>query len=133
MSATGASATLTPVLSSKIPYLILESSKIRTVLTLESSKIGTVLNLETSLIFPFFLTMLRIRIFFIPDPNFFHSWSRVKNIPGSGSAPKNLSILSQKIGSKLSEISSGMFIPEPDLDFLFIPDPGSSGEGVSCA
>jgi hypothetical protein len=60
----------------------------------------------------------RIRIFSIPDPG-------VKKIPGSGtaSASKNLSILTQKCVSKLSEISSGMFIPDPDLDFLPIPDP----------
>ncbi len=32
--------------------------------------------------------------------------------------------LTQKIVSKLSEIS-GMFIPDPDLDFLTIPDPGT--------
>ncbi len=33
---------------------------------------------------------------FIPDPNFFHTGSRVKKIPGSASASKNLSILTQK-------------------------------------
>ncbi len=44
---------------------------------------------------------------FIPDPNFFHP----------GSALKNLSILAQKIVSKLSEIWSGLFIPDPDHDF----------------
>jgi hypothetical protein len=74
--------------------------------------------------------VLRIRdvypgseFFPIPDPE-----SRVKKIsdPGSGSASKsNLSILTQKIVSKLSEIWSGMIIPDPDLDFLPIPDPGS--------
>jgi hypothetical protein len=39
---------------------------------------------------------------------------------------KNLSILAQKIVSKLSEIRLGIFIPDPDLDFLPIqdPDPG---------
>ncbi len=40
--------------------------------------------------------------------------------PGS----ENLSILTQKIVSKLSEIWSKMFIPAPDLDFLPIPGPG---------
>jgi hypothetical protein len=42
----------------------------------------------------------------IPDPNFFHPRSSVKKIPdpGSASASKNLSILAQKIVSKLSEI-----------------------------
>jgi hypothetical protein len=40
----------------------------------------------------------------------------------------NFSVLTQKIGSKLSEILSGMFFPnpDPDLDFLPIPDPGSA-------
>jgi hypothetical protein len=43
---------------------------------------------------------------FIPDPNIFHPGSRVKKIPGSGSASasKNLSILTQKIVFKLPEI-----------------------------
>ncbi len=45
---------------------------------------------------------------FIPDPNFFH--------PGSGS--KNLRILTQKIVSALSDIWSGLFIPDPDPDFF---------------
>ncbi len=48
----------------------------------------------------------RIRIFSIPDPH--------QNI---------VSILTQKIVSKLSEIWSGLFIPDPD--FLPIPDPES--------
>jgi hypothetical protein len=62
---------------------------------------------------------------FIPDPNFFHHGSRVKKLPdpGSASASKNLSILTQNIVSKLSEILSGMFVPDPDFDFLPIPDP----------
>jgi hypothetical protein len=62
-------------------------------------------------------------LFQIPDPNFFHPGSRVKKIPGSAFTSKNSSILTQKIVSKLSEISSKMFIPNPDLDFLPIPDP----------
>ncbi len=51
---------------------------------------------------------------FVPNPNFFHP----------GSASKNLSILTQKIVSKLSEIWSGLFIPDPDPAFLPIPYPG---------
>ncbi len=43
---------------------------------------------------------------------------------GSGSASENLSILTQKIVSKLSEIWSGMNISNPDLDFLPISYPG---------
>jgi hypothetical protein len=56
-----------------------------------------------------------------PDSNFFH--------PDPGSASKNLSILTQKIVSKL--------FPDPDPDFLtsWIPDPGGkkapdSGSGT---
>ncbi len=60
----------------------------------------------------------------ISDPNFFHHGSGVKKIPGSGSASKKLRILTHKIVSKLSEILSRMFIPDPDLDFLPISDPG---------
>jgi hypothetical protein len=47
--------------------------------------------------------------------------SRVKNIqdPGSGSASKNLSILIKKMVSKLLEIWSGMFIPDPGFDFFY--------------
>jgi hypothetical protein len=60
----------------------------------------------------------RIRIFSIPDPG-----SRVKKIPdpGSGSASKNLSIVTQKnFFQELGKIR----IRIPDLDFLPIPDPG---------
>ncbi len=65
-------------------------------------------------------------IFSIPDPG-----SRVDKIPypGSGSAPKNLSIFDPKTNSMFSEIRSGIFIPESwilDLDFFSsrILDPG---------
>ncbi len=54
---------------------------------------------------------------FIPDPNFFFP----------GSASKNLSIFSKKMVSKLSEISSELFIPDSDPDFLPVLDPGSKG------
>ncbi len=64
---------------------------------------------------------------FIPDPGteFFpsripdHKDSRITKIPGSrvASASKNLSILPQKIVSRLSEIWSGMFIPDPDTGY----------------
>ncbi len=59
---------------------------------------------------------------FVPDPNFFHPvdpGSRVRK--NFEFASKNLSILTH---SKLSEIWSGMFIPNLDLNFLLIPDPG---------
>jgi hypothetical protein len=42
--------------------------------------------------------------------------------PGSASALNYLSILSQKIVSKLSELLAGLFIQDPD--YLPIPDPG---------
>ncbi len=50
-----------------------------------------------------FPSRIRLQIFSILDP---------------GSATKNLSILTQKIVSKISEIWSGSFIPDPDPDFL---------------
>ncbi len=64
-------------------------------------------------------------LFRIPNTNIFHHGSRVKKIPGSAS--KNLSIITQKIVSNLSEIWAKMFIPDPDLDFYLsrIPDSGS--------
>ncbi len=56
---------------------------------------------------------------FIPDPKFFH--------PGSASV--NLSILTKKKDSKLSEIWSGLFIPPGYRSrFLPNPDPGSRGQ-----
>ncbi len=63
-----------------------------------------------STFFPSQIPDSRIKIFSVRDP-----WS--------GSASKNLSILAQKMISKLSEIWSGFFIPDPDPDFLAIPDP----------
>ncbi len=51
---------------------------------------------------------------------------RIFSIQDPGSASKNFSILTQKIVSKLSEIRSGLFIPDPDPGFISIPaDPGS--------
>ncbi len=55
----------------------------------------------------------QIWIFSIPDPIF--------SVPDPGSASENLSIWSQKIVYKLSEISSGLFIPNPDTDFFTLP------------
>jgi hypothetical protein len=58
-----------------------------------------------------FILVLRIQIFSIPDP---------------GTTSKNSSILTQKIGSQLLEYDSGCSsrIPDPDPEFLSIPDPG---------
>ncbi len=45
--------------------------------------------------------------------------NRIFSIPDPGSASKNWSILAQKMVSKLSEIWSGLFIPDPNfLPFL---------------
>ncbi len=55
--------------------------------------------------------------------------SRIFSIADPGSASKNLSILTQKIVCNLSEIWSGLFIPDSDPDFLPIPDPGQKGTG----
>ncbi len=67
----------------------------------------------------------RIRIFSIPDPNFFYPGSRIWIFSISDPNQRILSILTQKIVSELSEIWSGLFVPDPDPDFLPIPDPGS--------
>jgi hypothetical protein len=65
---------------------------------------------------------------FIPDPNFFYPGTRVKKIPGSWIwiriRIKEFKYFNPKMVSKLSEILSVMFIPDPDFDFLPIPDPG---------
>jgi hypothetical protein len=70
----------------------------------------------------------RIRTVSIPDPGSELSPSR---IPDPGSASKNLSILNPKKTKKLF-LSSRKYdpgcssrIPDPDADFLPIPDPGS--------
>ncbi len=53
---------------------------------------------------------------------------RIFSIPVPVSASKNLGILTQKMVSRLSKLWSGLFIPDPDSDFLPIPDPGSRGQ-----
>ncbi len=62
--------------------------------------------------------MLRM---FIPDPNFFHPEYGVKKIPGSRT--KEFKNINLKNCFPAIEIWSGMFVPDPDLDFLTIPDP----------
>ncbi len=65
-----------------------------------------------------------IRIF--PSRIFiFPSGSRIQifSIPDPGIRIKEQKYLTQKILSKLSEIWSGLVIPDPDPDFLPIPDP----------
>ncbi len=68
----------------------------------------------------FFHPGSRIRLFFIPDPNFF--------LPGSRIHIKELKYFNPKIVFKLSQIWSGLFFPDPDPNFLPIPDPGSRGQ-----
>jgi hypothetical protein len=75
------------------------------------------------------LAVLLISGMFIPDPGseFFPFRIRIFFISEPGFATKDLSILTQKNLSKLSETLSGLFILIPDPDFLPIPDPGSRG------
>ncbi len=65
-----------------------------------------------------------------PGSDFFPSRIRIFPIPDPGSASKNLSTLTQKIVSKLSEIWSGLFIPDPDpgSGSWFFNHPGSRGQ-----
>ncbi len=67
---------------------------------------------------------------FIPDPGSEYCPSKIRtfSIPDHGSASKNWSVLTKKMVSKLSVMWSGLFIPDPDPDFLPIPDPGSRGQ-----
>ncbi len=51
---------------------------------------------------------------------FFHPGSWIPDMHQRNSA--------QKMVSKISEIRSGLFIPDPDPDFLPIPDPGYRGQ-----
>ncbi len=69
----------------------------------------------------------RIRIFSIPDPNFAHPGSRIRIFPFRIPDPLQ-SILTQKIFFKLSEIWSGLFMPDPDLGPLIFTHPGSRGQ-----
>ncbi len=55
---------------------------------------------------------------FNPDPNFFHPGSRIRI------QEFKYSIFNPKMVSMLSEIWFGLFIPDPDPDFLPISDPG---------
>jgi hypothetical protein len=70
---------------------------------------------------------------FISDPNFSIPDPRLKRfrIPDPDRQLKIEVLLTPKIVSKLSEIRSGMFIPDPDLDFLSILDPRSGTATLS--
>jgi hypothetical protein len=63
---------------------------------------------------------------FIPDPNFSYPdpGSKRFRILDPDPHQRIKVFLNPKNCFKLSRIRSGMFIPDPDLDFLPIPDPG---------
>ncbi len=65
---------------------------------------------------------------FISDPNFIHPGSRVKKIPDP---VKEFKYFNPKNCFKHSELWAGLFIPDPDPDFLPIPDrySGKTGTG----
>jgi hypothetical protein len=63
---------------------------------------------------------------FITDPNFSHPGSKVKKFPGSASASTNLSILTQKIVSKLSGIM--IQVHHPGFGSWFFAHLGSRGQ-----
>jgi hypothetical protein len=69
---------------------------------------------------------------FIPDLNFFHPGSRVKKILGSRIRIKIFKYFNQKIVLSSRKYDPGCFsrirIPDRDLDFLPILDPGSRGQ-----
>ncbi len=67
---------------------------------------------------------------FIPDPIFFHPGSRIQghNDPGSRIQIRIKEFLTEKIVSKLSEIWSGMFIPDPGSGSWIYTHPGSRGQ-----
>ncbi len=70
---------------------------------------------------------------FNPGSEFFHPGSRVKKIPDprSGPASTNLSIFNPKklfLSSRKYDPGCSSRIWIPDLDFLSILDPGSSGQ-----
>jgi hypothetical protein len=74
--------------------------------------------------------VLRIRDVYLGS-DFFPSRIRTVSIPDPGSASKNLSILSPKkwfLSSRKYDLGCSSRIPDPDADFLPIPDPGSRGQ-----
>ncbi len=56
------------------------------------------------------------------------SWIWIFSIPDPGSTSKNLSILTPKIVSTLSEIWSGLFNPDPGSGSCFFTHPWSRGQ-----
>jgi hypothetical protein len=69
-----------------------------------------------------------------PGSDFYPSRIRTFSIADPGSASKNLSILTPKkpkkwfLSSRKYDPSCSSRIPDPDADFLPIPDPGSRGQ-----
>ncbi len=87
-------------------------------------------NLQT---FTFFLRVAgpgclsRIRIFGIPDPGY---RILIFSIPDSGPASKSFKYFNPKNGflsARKYDPGCSMFIPDPDHDFLLIPDPRQKG------
>ncbi len=69
----------------------------------------------------------RIRLFSIPDPNFFHPGSASKNLSilTRTTADGDLSTATRALGYRTQCCGSGMFIPYPGSDFFFFFHPGS--------
>jgi hypothetical protein len=71
----------------------------------------------------------------IPDPTFSipaGPWIRIFSIPDPGSASKNVSIFYSKkwfLSSRKYDAGCSYRIPDPDPDFIPIPDPGSQIQG----
>ncbi len=69
---------------------------------------------------------------FIPDPNIFHSRSRIRFFPSRIRIKEFKYFNKKKFVPKLPEIWYRLFIPDPDPGygywFLPIPDPGSRGQ-----
>ncbi len=114
---------------------------------LELWALASVLNLESDLVGSETFSRIRIREKIIPDldpggsgseMNLKTNYSENSRIQGQKDSwsriririSKNSSILTEKIVSKLSEICSGWFIPDPDLIFTH---PGSLIQGVKKA
>jgi hypothetical protein len=75
---------------------------------------------------PEFLSLISDQNFSVPEPG--SKRFRILDLHFPSKNLKNLSNFNQKNVSKLSEIWSGMFIPDPEIDFLPIPDFGSRGQ-----
>jgi hypothetical protein len=89
-------------------------------------KIQSVLFVQAHMVFKFLS-------YLVQETNYYEVFAvlRTRDVyPGSELFPSRIRINEFKYFSpfKLSEISSGLFIPDPDPDYLPIPDSGSRGE-----